>query len=64
MSNADRPIDQLVIDEAITVANRHFRDVLGAKGCDVTYRETGSGHEDIHWRATLGDALIALLKPR
>jgi len=63
MSNAERPIDQLVLDEGITVANRHFRDVLIAKGYDVTFRETGTAHENIHWRATLADGLIALLTP-
>ncbi len=63
MSDANRPLDQLVVDESITVANRHFRDVLVAKGYDVTFRETGTAHEDVHWRATLGDGLIALLKP-
>ena len=63
MSNSDRPIDELVSDEAMTVANRHFRDVLTAKGYDVTYRETGSGHENIHWRATLAEGLMALLPP-
>lgn len=63
MANADRPLDQLVIDEGLTVANRHFRDVLLAKGYDVTYRETGTPHGNLHWRATLADGLMTLLKP-
>jgi len=38
--------------------------VLLAKGYDVIYRETGGGHEQLHWRATLADGLITLLPPR
>jgi enterochelin esterase family protein len=63
ISNANRALDELALDESITSANRHFRDVLVAKGYDVTYRETGTGHENVHWRATLADGLIELLKP-
>jgi enterochelin esterase-like enzyme len=63
MSNAGRPLDELVLDEGITGANRHFRDVLIAKGYDVTSRETGTAHENLHWRATLADGLITLLTP-
>lgn len=40
---------------------RLLRTVLQAKGYDVTYHETGGIHEFVHWRATLADALIALL---
>jgi enterochelin esterase family protein len=61
--SGDRPIHELALDEGLTTANRHFRDVLIAKGYDVTYRETATAHENVHWRATLADALIALLKP-
>ena len=57
------PLHELALDEAITASNRHFRDVLIAKGYDVTYRETAAAHESIHWRATLADALMVLLKP-
>lgn len=43
------------------MANRHLRDVLKAKGYTVYYREFSGGHEDIHWRNTLPEALLALL---
>jgi hypothetical protein len=45
----------------LTVGNRHFRDVLIAKGYDVTYRETGGAHNNLHFRAMLADALLTLL---
>ena len=57
------PMHELALDEGITAANRHFRDVLIAKGYDVTYRETAGAHEWVHWRATLADGLMTLLKP-
>jgi len=52
----------MVLDETNTQGNRHFRDVLIAKGYEVIYRETGSAHETIHFRATLADGLMTLLK--
>lgn len=39
---------------------RRLRDVLRAKGYRVTYQEFLSGHDDITWRGSLADALIAL----
>jgi enterochelin esterase-like enzyme len=42
-------------------ANRHMRDVLTARGYDVSYREYAGAHEYISWRGTIGDGLIALL---
>jgi enterochelin esterase-like enzyme len=61
--SAGLPLHDMVLDEGITGANRHFRDVLVAKGYDVIYRETPTAHEPLHWRATLADGLIALLRP-
>lgn len=42
-------------------ANRHFRDVLLAKGYTVSYREINSGHDPLNWQVTLADGLLALL---
>jgi enterochelin esterase-like enzyme len=58
---ASLPFHEMVLDEGNTQGNRHFRDVLRAKGYDVVYRETGTAHEFLHWRATLADGLLALL---
>lgn len=51
------------LDESFTAGNRHFRDVLIAKGYEVTYRETPGAHEAIHWRAAFADGLLTLLQP-
>jgi len=61
--SAHLPLHEMALDEGITASNRHFRDVLIAKGYDVTYRETATAHESVHWRATLADALMTLLEP-
>ena len=40
--------------------NRHLRDVLRLKGHEVIYREFVGGHDYLHWRGSLGEALVAL----
>jgi enterochelin esterase family protein len=57
------PPDERAMNENYLVRTRHFRDVLLAKGYDVTYRETGGAHQGLHWAATLAEGLIALLGP-
>ncbi len=43
------------------VANRHLRDVLRARGYDVSYRELNGGHDYIGWPGGLAAGLISLL---
>jgi enterochelin esterase family protein len=38
-----------------------MRDVLLAKGYDVSYHQYASGHDYLNWRGTLGEGLIALI---
>ena len=45
----------------ILEATRTLRDVLKAKGYEVHYQQFVSGHDDLSWRGTLADGLIALL---
>lgn len=47
-------------DPSTLTATRHLRDVLIAKGYDVTYVEHSSGHEPVAWRETLHLGLEAL----
>lgn len=42
-------------------ANLHMRDVLVAKGYEVSFREFPGGHDYLWWRETIADSLIALL---
>ncbi len=58
---ADLPLYEMLLDETNLMGNRHLRDVLRAKGYDVTYREVGGGHDYVHWRAMLADGLMTLL---
>ena len=58
---ADLPLYEMVLDETNLMGYRHLRDVLLARGYDVTYREVGGGHDYVHWRAMLADGLLTLL---
>jgi hypothetical protein len=55
------PLHEMALDKGNRIGNRHFRDVLLAKGYEVTYRATGGGLDNFRWRATLADAPINLL---
>jgi enterochelin esterase family protein len=41
--------------------NRQLRDVLRAKGYNITYQEVAYGHDYLHWRDSLAEGLISLL---
>ncbi len=46
---------------SMVLANRHFRDVLQAKGYAVHYAEFNGGHECLCWQGTLDDGLLFLM---
>jgi enterochelin esterase family protein len=46
---------------SLLASNRHMRDVLIARGFDITYREFAGGHDSVWWRSTLADGILALL---
>lgn len=48
----------------ILQTNRHLRDVLVARGYQVHYAESASGHDYVQWRGGLACGLIALLGPQ
>ena len=46
---------------SMLAVNRHFRDVLRARGYTVFYQEFDGAHEYLNWQGTLADGLIALV---
>ncbi|MEU4556993.1 enterochelin esterase [Actinoplanes sp. NPDC023936] len=49
------------LDEWVNLGpNRHLRDVLLARGYDLTYAEFAGGHDRLCWRERFGDALASL----
>jgi enterochelin esterase family protein len=43
---------------------RRFRDVVKAKGYEVTYSEFVGGHNEVCWRGSFADAVLALTGER
>jgi len=57
------PFDEMAVSLDLLATAVRLRDVLRAKGYDVVYRDVGGAHDPLHFRATLAEALIALLSP-
>ena len=49
---------------SLLASNRHFRDVLQAKGYAVHYQEFNGGHHEANWRGSVADGLIVLIGRR
>ncbi len=47
--------------EGLSFENRHLRDILEAKGYQVTFAEYSGNHDYLSWRNSLGEGLIALI---
>ena len=47
--------------EGLSRENQHLRDILEAKGYQVTYAEYSGNHDYLSWRNSLGEGLIALI---
>ena len=54
-------IGRFEVGAAMLGTNRELRDVLLLKGYPVTYREVAGEHDNIWWRDSLADGLVALL---
>ena len=46
--------------EGLSESNRHLRDILEAKGYQVTFAEYSGNHDYLSWRDSLGEGLIVL----
>jgi enterochelin esterase family protein len=46
--------------EGLSGPNRHLRDILEAKGYQVTFAEYSGNHDYLSWRDSLGEGLIVL----
>lgn len=53
-------LDVGLLEAYMVPVNRHFRDVLRAKGYKVSYLEFNGDHTWACWRETVGEGLIAL----